>query len=162
MVICELYNLVLCTFYTLRIKLFVNIIICVILFLASLFNKKGKLVTCDTWHVTCDMWHTKYDTWLGVNIFSKFQLPSSYCLWFMILWRSGGKGSLSELISNEAVYRTAPATPGLLKIFFFLAVFKCTTVLTWVGVEGKLVNGPDDPGHVFLVVALGHKLLQAV
>ena len=28
--------------------------------------------------------------------------------------------------------------------------------------KGELVNGPDDPGHVFLVVALGHKLLQAV
>ena len=36
----------------------------------------------------------------------------------MILWRSGGKGWLSELnnqwIKDKAVYRTAPATPGLL------------------------------------------------
>ena len=97
-------------------------------------KRKKKLwhVTCDTWHVTRDMWHVTRDTWHvthdmwhvtpdtfgGVNILSKFQLPSSYRLWFMILWRSGGKGSLSELInqsmSNEAVYRTAPATPGLL------------------------------------------------
>ena len=51
----------------------------------------------------------------GVNIFSKFQLPSSYRLWIMILWRSGGKGSLSEWPNYVAVYRTAPATPGLLK-----------------------------------------------
>ena len=34
----------------------------------------------------------------------------------MILWISGGKGSVAELISDEAVYRTAPATPGLLNI----------------------------------------------
>ena len=66
------------------------------------------------WHVTCDTWHVTRDMFGGVNILSKFQLPSSYCLWFMILWRSGGKGSLNELINDEAVYRTAPATPGLL------------------------------------------------
>ena len=50
----------------------------------------------------------------GVNMLSKFQLPSSYRLWFMILWRYGGKGWLSHWINDEAVYRTAPATPGLL------------------------------------------------
>ena len=42
-------------------------------------------MTRDTWHV-----------WGGVNILSKFQLPSSYRLWFMILWRSGGKGWIAE------------------------------------------------------------------
>ena len=43
----------------------------------------------------------------------------------MILWRSGGKGWINELINelmnewinDEAVYRTAPATPGLLNMF---------------------------------------------
>ena len=86
------------------------------------FVKKKK---CDMWHVTCDMWHLTCDTWHmtlnlfgGLNIFSKFQLPNSYRLWFMILWRSGGKGSLNEwmieLMNHEAVYRTALATPGLL------------------------------------------------
>ena len=34
------------------------------------------------WHVTRATWHVG-----GVNIPSKFQLPSIYCLWFMILWR---------------------------------------------------------------------------
>ena len=55
--------------------------------------------TCDTWHVTCDMWHMTLATWhvtcdklWGVNILSKFQLPSSYGLWFMISCRLGGKG----------------------------------------------------------------------
>ena len=68
--------------------------------------------------MTRDMRHMTCDTFGGENILSKFQLPSSYRLWFMILWRSGGKGWLTELMNelmnDEAVYRTAPATPGLL------------------------------------------------
>ena len=66
-------------------------------------------VTCDTWNMTCDM------LW-GVNILSKFHLPSSYFLWFTILWTSRGKGSLTDWMNDEAVCRTAPATPGLLII----------------------------------------------
>ena len=57
------------------------------------------------WHMPCDMWHVTHDTW-----------HMSRVTWFMILWRYGGKGWLSDLISDKAVYRTAPATPGLLKI----------------------------------------------
>ena len=76
-------------------------------------------VTRDMWHVTRDMWHVTRDTLGGVNILSKFQLHSSNRLCFMILWRSGGKWWLTdlmnELINHEAVYRTAPATPGLFK-----------------------------------------------
>ena len=49
-----------------------------------------------------------------MNILSKFQLPSSNGLGFMISWRLGGKGSVTEWINrsinNEAVCRTAPAT----------------------------------------------------
>ena len=71
-------------------------------------------VTGDTWHVTRDMWHLTCDMFRGVNILSNFQLPSSYRLWFMILWRFGGKGWLNESVNDKAVYRTAPATPGLL------------------------------------------------
>ena len=88
-------------------------------------QKKKNKKKCDIWHVTCDMWHVTRDTWHvtrdtfgGVNILSKFQLPSSYRLWFMILWRCGGKGWIAEWMNewmnDEAVYRTAPATPGLL------------------------------------------------
>ena len=76
-------------------------------------------LTCDTWHVTPDTWHVTRDMFGVVNILSKFHLPNSYRLWFMILWRSGGKGWLNqwinELINDKAVYRTAPATSGLLK-----------------------------------------------
>ena len=61
-------------------------------------------MTPDMWLVTCDTWHVG-----GMNILSKFQLPSSYCFWFMILWRYGGKGWLTDWINDEAVH-----TPGLL------------------------------------------------
>ena len=56
-------------------------------------------MTCDMWHPTHDMWHATCDMWhvLGGEHSLKFQLPSSYCLWFMILWRSGGKGWLTYL-----------------------------------------------------------------
>ena len=69
------------------------------------------------WHVTCDTWHfVTRDMFGGVNILSKFQLPSSYGLWFMISWSSRGKGSRSDWMNDEGVSRTAQATPGLLKI----------------------------------------------
>ena len=80
--------------------------------------------TCDTWHVTHDMWHVTSDTWhltcdtwLVVNILSKFQLPCSYGLGFMMSWRFGGKRSLTQSV-NELIKRLfveyPPATPGLL------------------------------------------------
>ena len=63
-----------------------------------------------------------------VNILWKFQLPSSYCLGLMILWRFGGKGSLThsltDWLSDKAVCRTAPATPGLLIISAVLYWFR--------------------------------------
>ena len=72
------------------------------------------------WHVTRDMRRVTCDMLLGVNILSKFQLPSSSGWWFMIFWRLGGKGWLtdwlSELMNDEADCRTAPASPGLLII----------------------------------------------
>ena len=76
------------------------------------------------WHVTCDTWHV----W-GGNILSNFQLPSSYRLRFMMLWRSGGKGWVNQLINDEAVYRTAPATPGLLNISNMVTSFQRLSLL---------------------------------
>ena len=68
------------------------------------FVRKKKKVTCDTWHVTRDTWHLTPDMWhvtrLGeVKILSKFQLSSSYLLWFMILWRCFRK-RLTDLINE--------------------------------------------------------------
>ena len=48
------------------------------------------------WHVTCDMWHVTRDTvWYYEDLEEK-------------------PDSLIQLMNDEAVYRTAPATPGLL------------------------------------------------
>ena len=46
------------------------------------------------------MWHVTRDMFGGVKILSKFQLPSSYCLWFMLLWRSGRKGWLNQSMNE--------------------------------------------------------------
>ena len=70
-------------------------------------TQKQHDMKCDTWHVTCDMWHV-----------TKFQLPSSYCLWFMILWRLGRKGGRTELTNYELINHEA--TLGLLIIVSLL------------------------------------------
>ena len=48
----------------------------------------------------------------------------------MVILGYGGKGSLSDLINDGGVCRTAPATPGLLIIdspsVKIMYVFKCT------------------------------------
>ena len=72
-------------------------------------------VTCDMWHVTRDKWHVTRDMFGRVNILSKFQLPSSYRLWLWYDEDLEEKDDLpNEWMNYEAVYRTAPATPGLL------------------------------------------------
>ena len=86
--------------------------------LHHLVKKKSDMwhVTFDTWHVTHDTWHMACDMLWRVNILSKFQLPSSYGLWFNISWRLGGKGWRTDWLNHVGVCRTAPATPGLLII----------------------------------------------
>ena len=82
-------------------------------------------LTCDTWHVTPDTWHMTPNIWdvsrdtQGVmKIVSKFQLPRSFGLGVKVSWRFWTKGWLAEWMNesiiDEAVCRTAPATPGLL------------------------------------------------
>ena len=53
-------------------------------FVQNFFFFNMWYVTHYMWHVTWDIWHMTHDTWhvtcdmlRGVNIFSKFQLPSS-------------------------------------------------------------------------------------
>ena len=80
-------------------------------------------VTCETWQVTHYMWHIRCDMWhvmAGLNILSKFLHPSSYGLWFMIFWRFGGKGRLTDPLTDwfnqlRRCFWTAPPTLGLLK-----------------------------------------------
>ena len=98
------------------------------------------LVTCDMWHLTPDTWHVTPDTFGGVKILSKFQLPSCSCLWIMILWSSGGKGSLNQSMNDEAVYRTAQATPCLLiKWVMFLGIW---TMFFLACSKNKLIGNP--------------------
>ena len=68
-------------------------------------------VTHDMWHVTRDMWHVTSDM-LHVTRFS-FLAPTVCDLWYHEDLEEKDE-SLNELINHEAVYRTAPATPGLL------------------------------------------------
>ena len=62
------------------------------------------------------MWHVTH--LCGVDILSKLQLSTSNGLGVMMFWRSGGKGSLSDSVkestNQKAVWRTNPATPGML------------------------------------------------
>ena len=54
-----------------------------------------------------------------VNILSKFQLSSSYGLGVTVHWRYFHKGSVTDLIINKGVCRTAPATLGLLNMSYY-------------------------------------------
>ena len=58
------------------------------------------------WHVTTDLWHVTRDMWhmVGGEHSLKFSAPQ--------LLRFG-----IDIVSDKGVYRTAPATPGLLIIF---------------------------------------------
>ena len=112
-------------------------------------KEEEKNVTYDMWHVTHDPWHVTCDMWhvVGVNILSKLQLPSSSGLWFMIFWRLGRKGSLSdslnESINHKADCRTALATQGLLKrlgTHFYLAKWYLIYGLKWCKIITYIVR----------------------
>ena len=71
-------------------------------------------LTRDMWHVTCDMWHT---VWGEHSL--KFQFPSSYILWIMMCQIFGEKDDwINESMNYVYVYKTAPATSGLLDICY--------------------------------------------
>ena len=73
-------------------------------------------VTCDRWHVTRDTWQVTHDMlggWTFSQNFSSLAL-TVYDLWYYEDLEEKDE-LINELINDEAVYRTAPATPGLLK-----------------------------------------------
>ena len=81
-------------------------------------------MTCDTWHVTRDAWHMTRDMFGGWTFSQNFSsLALTICdLWYYEdLEEKAGSISIwmNELINDEAVYRTALAPPGLLKIVYF-------------------------------------------
>ena len=69
--------------------------------------------------MTRGMWHVTRDIW-GMKILSKCQLHSSYDLGETIFWGYIHEGWLdqwkNQLINDEGVCKTAPATPGLLNM----------------------------------------------
>ena len=107
-------------------------------------------VTCDTWHVTHDAWHMTRDTWhvtrLGGWTFS--QNFSSLALIVCDLWYyedlEEKDDLITELINHEAVYRTAPATPGLLNTLVRpLLPFAVTPCLDQSSCFLQLTDQPD-------------------
>ena len=72
-------------------------------------------VTGDMWQVTCDRWHVTCNRLREVNIFLNFSsLALTAWEWRIVEYLEEKAHSLTELMNDEAVYRTAPATPGLL------------------------------------------------
>ena len=82
-------------------------------------------VTRDTWHMTPDTWHvTLGGGWTICQNFSSLALLVWARKWFEDLEEKDRW--LNQLISDEAVYRTAPATQGLLIILSHSS----TTIIT--------------------------------
>ena len=64
-------------------------------------------MTCDMWRVTLDTWHMTHDM-LGGAL--------TVCdLWYYENMVEKA-GLLTDWITDKAVYRTSPASPGLLNI----------------------------------------------
>ena len=88
----------------------------------KLYHFVQKKKKCDMWRVTCDTWRVTYDTWhvtcLGGWTFS--QNFSSLALTVCDLWYYEDLEEkadwFSQSVNYKAVYRTAPATLGLLII----------------------------------------------
>ena len=92
-------------------------------------------VTRDTWHLTPDMWHMTCDMWHVVGGEHCLKISAPQLLRFVIydilkIWRKRLTHWLNESVNDEGVYRTAPATPGLLNTFW-----------PW----GKKEQGAGDP-----------------
>ena len=78
--------------------------------------KKILHVTRDMWHVTRDTWHvTCLGGWTFSQNFSSLALTVCDLCYYEDLEEKAEW--VTELINHEAVYRTAPATPGLLIMF---------------------------------------------
>ena len=75
-------------------------------------------VTFDSWHMTRDKWHvTRLGGWTFSQNFSSLAL-TVFDLWNYEDLEEKAHG-LNQSMSDEAVYRTAPATPGLLNIYIW-------------------------------------------
>ena len=79
------------------------------------FNILSKKMSGDMWHMTCDMWDVTGGGWWT---FSQNVRSLALTIWE---WRCfedifTKDHWVSELVNDECVCRTSPATPGLLNI----------------------------------------------
>ena len=77
-------------------------------------------VTSDMWHMTPDTWHMTCDMlgrWTCSQNFRPLALTVCNLWYYEDLEEKADLLTdwLNQWINDEAVYRTAPATPGLLK-----------------------------------------------
>ena len=71
-------------------------------------------VTCDMWHVTRDTGRVTSDMWHVGGGWTFSQNFSSLLIYDIMEEKAHGP---YKSITDKAVYRTAPATPGLLKTY---------------------------------------------
>ena len=109
-------------------------------------------MTRDTWHVTRDKWHV---TCLWGWTFS--QSFSSLALTVCDLWYKEDleekDDSVTEWINHEAVYRTAPATPCLLKT-------RCSYFLSGTFARVSLVRDLISRDYLALKVLPMHSVIK--
>ena len=95
-------------------------------------------VTHDTWHVTCDTWHVTRDKFGGG--WTSSQNFSSLTLTVCDSWYYEDLEEKDESLNDEAVYRTAPATPGLFNIIHFVCSSQHKYILNAPPVQNILGN----------------------
>ena len=99
-------------------------------------------VTHDMWHATCDAWNVTCDTlhvtcgrrWTFSHNFRSLALMV-WVYWCLEDWEAMDLSLnelINELISDEGIYRTAPATPGLLNILAVLLLLLLMLLLLLV------------------------------
>ena len=95
-------------------------------------------LTPDTWNVTCDMWHVTHGGgWTFSQNFSSLA-PTVWDLWCHEDWEEKDR-SVSSLINDKTVCRSAPATPGLLINYISIGLVH----LSW-DVPSQLQMEPAD------------------
>ena len=82
------------------------------------------------WHKTRDMWHVTRDMLGGWTFSQNFiSLAFTVCyLWYYEDLEEKDDLLTDLLINHKAVYRTGPATPGLLNTFYVLYPCMCVSV----------------------------------
>ena len=112
-------------------------------------------VTHDKWHMTCDsyMWHVTCDTWHTGGNENCLKISAS---WLTVLDIqscediSKTHDLINYLISTRGVWRTVPATPGLLVIYTFSFYFlvklcHCLCLIVIISLTNKLhPSGKSD------------------